>query len=85
MDYRAIVKPLYKSLIILLFVTTTTTFNKHRSMRRKSILRDELDIAHRPSHARTRMPDLHMILNLSNDIVIACAELEPAAFWWAIL
>lgn len=57
----------------------------HISVRRKPILRDELDIPHCPSHTCAGMTDLHFILDECDDPVIAPTEHESAFGGWAVI
>jgi hypothetical protein len=50
----------------------------HISVRGKSILRNELDIPHCPSHTTSGMTDLHFILDECDDPVVAPTKHESA-------
>ena len=56
----------------------------HISVRRKPILRDELDIPHRPTHTTSRMTDLHLILDQCDDTVIARTKHKSEVGGWAV-
>ena len=57
----------------------------HISVRRKSILRDELDIPHCPSHTTSGMSDFHLVLDQCDNPVVAPTKHKSAVGGWAVI
>ena len=57
----------------------------HISVRRKPILRDELDIPHRPTHTTSGMSGFHLILDQCDNPVVAPTKHKSAVGGWAVI
>ena len=57
----------------------------HISVRRKPILRDELDIPHCPSHTTSGMSGFHLVLDQCDNPVITPTKHKSAVGGWAVI